>query len=170
VVSDRIVFDCPQCGKVHVGLPAFAYKRPVHYVLLTEAQRETSWASDDFCVIDGEHFFVRAVLKIPIVGKAVPFEWGVWGTLSKANFQRYWDTYDDDDQSKLGKMFSWLASALDGYPDTLALRCHLVPCNDGQRPLIELQTDQDHPLVRDQINGISLERAIELARPVLHAD
>lgn len=167
-MDDRISFRCGQCEQTHIGLPAFAYRRPAHYFVLTDEERERTWATDDFCVVGEEHFFVRAVLEVPIIGRQARFEWGAWGTLSRDNFQRYWDTYDDLDQSKIGAMFSWLASALYGYPDTLELKCNFLPRDDGKRPLIELQTDQDHPLVHDQTNGIALERAIELVMPVLH--
>jgi hypothetical protein len=120
------------------------------------------------CGIDGESWFVRAVLQIPVIGHADCLEWGVWGTLSEANFKRYRVTFGDDDQSRLGPMFSWFASRLPEYPDTLNLRCNIVPRDGGQRPLIEFHPDDDHALVLDKKHGISLERAIAFVVPVLH--
>jgi len=162
----KIVFRCPQCAKLHRGLPVIAFDAPAYYHDLTEAERASAVLTDDTCVVDGHHF-VRAVLEIPIVDQAECLEWGVWGSLSRANFERYEASFHDDNQSTLGPVFSWFASQLPGYPDASALRCNLVPQDEGARPLIEFHAD-DHPLVLDQRNGVSLERAIEFVLPVLH--
>ena len=168
-MSGRIVYQCTRCEKVHEGLPAIAYDAPAHYHDLAEAERAAkAILTDDLCDIDGESYFVRAVLEIPVIAHAERLEWGVWGSLSEANFKRYRASFDDDGQSKLGPMFSWFASRLPGYPDTLNLKCNVVPRDGGQRPLIEFAPDDDHPLVLDWKNGISLERAIEFVAPVLH--
>ena len=169
MMSDRIVYRCTKCEKVHEGLPAIAYDAPLPYYELCEDDRvNNAMLTDDLCGIDGEHWFVRAVLEIPIVGHAETLEWGVWGSLSEANFNRYRETFDDDDQSKIGPMFSWFSSRLPGYPDTFNLRCRIVPRDDRQRPLIEFHPEDMHTLVLDHRNGISLERAIEFVMPVLH--
>ena len=168
-MSGKIVFRCTQCEKVHEGLPAIAFDYPAHYHDLAEAEREAKAVlTDDTCIIDEEHFFVRAVLEIPILGQHECLEWGVWGTLSSANFDRYQASFHDHDQSKLGPMFSWFASRLPGYPETLGLRCNVLPRDGRMRPLVDFAPDDDHPLVLDKKNGISLERAIEFVMPVLH--
>jgi hypothetical protein len=65
-------------------------------------------------------------------------------------------------------MFSWFASKLPGYPSTLSLRCNVVPADNRKRPHIEFDPSQDHPLIADMQNGISLERAIAFVEPMLH--
>jgi len=168
-MSGKIVYRCTRCEKVHEGLPAIAYDAPAHYYALAEPERAAkAILTDDLCGIDGTSYFVRAVLEIPVVAHEECLEWGVWGSLSEANFERYRASFDDDDQSKLGPMFSWFASRLPGYPDTLNLKCNLVPRDGGQRPLVEFAPGDDHPLVLDWTNGISIERAIEFVVPVLH--
>jgi hypothetical protein len=111
---------------------------------------------------------VRAVLEIPIIGHTETLEWGTWGSLSEQSFKTYVESFDDLDQSRLGSLFSWFASYLPGYPSTLGLRSRLVPRDARHRPLVEFDPTQDHPLVLDKINGISLDRAIEFVMPVLH--
>lgn len=168
-MRDRIVYRCTQCEKIHEGLPAIAYDAPAHYYDLAEDERAgRAVLTDDLCSIDGESWFVRAVLKIPVVEHTECLDWGVWGSLSEANFGRYRAALRDGDQSKLGPMFSWFASRLPDYADTLNLRCTIVPRNGRQRPLIAFHPDDDHSLVLDQRTGISLERAIEFVKPVLH--
>lgn len=165
---DQLAFDCPSCGQRHTGLPALVYGAPSLGPDEAGNPAPLKRIGEDFCTLNDEHFFVRCVLEIPITGHALPLEWGVWASLSEANYRRYWDSFDDSDQSKLGGMFSYLMNEIQGYPGSFALRCNLMPQDDRKRPLLELQDDQDHPLVRDQMNGIGLERAVELAMPALH--
>lgn len=168
-MSGKIVYRCTQCEKVHEGLPAIAFDAPAYYDGLAGSERKArAVLTDDTCLIDEEHFFVRTVLEIPILGQAECLEWGVWGTLSAANFEGYQASFHDHDQSRLGPMFSWFASRLPGYPETLGLRCNVLPRDGRMRPLVDFAPDDDHPLVLDKKNGISLERAIEFVMPVLH--
>jgi hypothetical protein len=169
-MQERITFKCSTCEKVHEGLPAIAFDAPWAYYTLPQAERSTrAVLTSDMCVIDNEEFFVRAVLEVPIVGHSETLEWGVWGSLSNKNFERYEASFFDNDQSKLGAMFSWFSSKLPGYdlpPE--GLRCQLIPRDDRQRPSIEFHPDDTHALVLDKKNGISLERAIAFVIPVLH--
>jgi hypothetical protein len=167
---DGFGFDCPCCGQRHTGLPALVCPRPDAFWALPEDQQQCADANDDFCVITENAFFVRATLRISIIDEeAFSLEYGIWGSLSKANFLRYRDTFFDTDQSKLGGMFSYLSNALPGYgPFHQALRGTLFPKDHRQRPLFVLNEEQEHALVRDQVHGVSKARAIELALPVLH--
>jgi hypothetical protein len=161
-------FDGPSCGERHTGLPAVAYDGPALGCDDAGQPWQLTRHGGDFCIADGQYFFVRAVLRVPILGAREPMEWGVWCSLSEANFRRYGDTFDDTNQAEIGPMFSYLGNNLGGYSDSLGLRCNVLPQNDRKRPLVELHPDQDHPLVRDQAQGISPERAVELVMPSLH--
>ena len=168
-MSGKIVFRCSQCQEVHQGLPAIVFDAPTYYYGLAEGERAARGKrTHDLCVIDDEHYFVRAVLTVPILGEAECLEWGVWGSLSEANFERYRSSMHEDDQSKLGPLFSWFASTLPTYPTTAGLRCNLVPQDGDCRPLVEFHPDDPHPLVLDTKSGISLERAIAFVMPALH--
>jgi hypothetical protein len=167
--ADELTWTCSVCGKIHRGLPAIAFKAPDHYYGIAEQEREERAILDeDFCVIDRNAFYVRCVLNVPITGLNHSLEWGVWSSLSEANFRRYNETFHDLDQSKLGPMFSWFASSLPDYPRTLSLRCNVVPADNRKRPHIHFDPSQDHPLIADIKNGISLERAIAFVEPTLH--
>jgi hypothetical protein len=168
-MSEKIVYRCTKCEKVHEGLPAIAFDAPLPYYQLSEEDRvENAVLTDDLCGIAGEHWFVRAVLEVPVIGHREKLEWGVWGSLSEESFMLYRDSFEDDDQSRLGPMFSWFSSRLPEYPDTANLRCRVVPRDGRQRPLIEFPPDDEHALALDVRNGISLERAIAFVVPVLH--
>jgi hypothetical protein len=164
-----ITWACSVCGKIHRGLPAIAFKAPAHYFSIPEEERaERTKLNEDFCMIDRKAFYVRCLLNVPIAWVDDALEWGVWSSLSEANFKKYNETFHDLDQSKLGPMFSWFASRLPDYPSTLNLRCNVVPADDRKRPSILFDPSQDHPLIADIKNGISLERAIAFVEPTLH--
>lgn len=128
----------------------------------SEALMSDNVLTEDFCVLDGEHFFVRCVVELPIVGAAdTDFGFGVWATLSKPNFNLYLDTFDSGDQSGLGPWFGWFSSRLKGYPDTLNLKCRVVPREGRNRPYIELEPTA-HPLAIEQREGITFDRLLEI--------
>jgi hypothetical protein len=154
-------YVCSQCGFAHEGLPASTCRAPTLWLEATETERAEDFRlSDDFCAFKNEHYFVRCVLQIPIVDSdSEVFEFGVWSTLSADNFKRYYDTFDDLDQSKLGPMFGWFSNRLADYPDTQSLACSVVPQDNRQRPLIVLEPT-DHPLAIQQREGVTLDYAL----------
>jgi hypothetical protein len=153
-----LTFVCKVCGKAHDGFPALTCRAPAMWDAASKLEQKRDFKlSDDFCVYKDEHFFIRCVLLVPVIDADVaPLEFGVWSTLSKDNFRRYAETFDDGDQSKIGGMFGWFSNWVDGYPDTTNLPCDVWPQDNGQRPLIELH-DSDHPLVEQQRQGITLD-------------
>jgi hypothetical protein len=126
-----------------------------------EAERASRvYLSSDLCAIDSSDFFVRCLLSIPIIGRAETFSFGVWSSLSRENFHRYIELYDDDSQAQLGPMFGWLSNQLPDYPDTLRVKVNVWPQTSKRRPLLEVEATE-HPLSLDQREGISLERLLE---------
>jgi len=125
--------------------------------------------SSDQCVIDGEYYFVRGCLEIPIIDGADPFVWGVWVSLSVDNFRRMSEMWESPTRDKEPPYFGWLTTVLPGYPDTLNLKINVHTRPVGTRPLIELEPT-DHPLAIDQRTGITVERARALAECALHGE
>ncbi len=161
---DSIVFTCACCGKEIAGLPDLAFNAPVHYHDLPAAERERRARLDaDFCVIDGEDRFIRGVCPIPVRDTDAHFAWGVWVSLSEANFARYHASFDDEDQSRLGGMFGWLCNRLPSYPETLHLQTTVVAQDGTERPLVWInEAHGAHPLYIDQREGMTKERLGEI--------
>jgi hypothetical protein len=160
-------YKCPTCGAWHEGIPDVGYAMPLFAHELTDAERaERVTLSNDLCTLDDAHFFIRCLLHIPVVGTDETFGWGVWSTLSRANYARYVQQFDDD-MSDWEPMFGYLANRLPHYPNTLSLKLDVRPAPKGARPSLHLW-ETDHPLFRDQRDGISLERALEFAADFLH--
>jgi hypothetical protein len=123
-----------------------------------------NFLSEDFCVLGGEHFMVRCVLTIPVIGVQADFGFGCWSTLSRANFDKYVDGFDSGEYADMGPWTGWLMNRLENFtpcPDPLAV--WVQPRPERQRPLLWVQ-DDDHPLAIAQENGISAERMLEVFR------
>jgi len=162
-------WDCASCGTQHRGLFDLSSARPEawpdgeEWRPNLEVIESSHVLAEDFCILNGEHFFVRCLLLLPIrgVGADAIFGFGIWSTLSKKNFELYVDTFDSGDQGNLGPWFGWLSNRLHGYPDTLNLKCQIHPRANRQRPFVELES-VDHPLAIEQRDGITLDRLLDI--------
>jgi hypothetical protein len=155
-------FHCVHCGQLHDGLPAFHADRPTPYWDVPPDKRETDvFLTSDSCVIADRFFFVHGCLEIPIRETAEVFTWGVWVSLKEENFFLWQDHYEAIQRSHIGPFFGWLCTRLPIYPETLHLKTMVHLRDNGTRPRIELDAT-DHPLSRDQHEGITLQRALEI--------
>ena len=143
-------------------MPSFATEAPVYYYSIPEDDRATRCdLTSDTCVVDGEFFFIRGCVEIPVAGADEPFVWGVWVSLSKTSFTEYLANWDTPVRSDLGPYFGWLSVNFPVYPFTESLKTSVQPRDNGIRPLIELD-ETDHPLAVEQRTGISVERVAEI--------
>ena len=155
-------YHCKHCGRQHEGIPAFHADRPVTYWDVPADRREDDvFLTSDSCVIANRFFFIHGCVEIPILGTDDLFTWGVWVSLKEENFFLWQDSYDTPKRSHIGPFFGWLCTALPVYPETLHLKTRVHLRDDGIRPRIELEPT-DHPLSREQQEGISMDRALEL--------
>jgi hypothetical protein len=165
-------FRCSCCGEVHEGSPSIAFRAPDQFAGLSdEQQAKMGRLSSDFCTItheDHTDYFIRAVLEVPIHGIEEPFLWGVWVSASKGNFERYWETYDEPVAGD--GFFGWLCNALRPYPWDCSRPADVHIQLNGKRPKVVLHRgDPEHdPLVIDQMNGISVARAQQIAEQAIH--
>lgn len=149
-------------GQEHDGIPAFHADRPTPYWDVPEEKREADvFLTSDSCVIADRFFFVHGCLEIPITDADEVVTWGVWVSLKEENFQIWQDNYDTVQRRHLGPFFGWLSNRLPIYADTLHLKTTVHLRDDGLRPLIELEPT-DHALAKDQRDGITLQRALEI--------
>ena len=163
-------FTCGACGQFHTELPMdFGAAAPVAYYSILQTERKTRCQlTSDVCVIDGNEFFVRGCLEIPVVDGPRPFVWGVWISLSEANFNRMCELWQTPGREKEPPYFGWLCTSLSLYPETVLLKTHVHTRPPGQRPLVELEPTE-HPLAVEQRNGITMERVRKIAEALLHS-
>jgi len=124
-------------------------------------KRGKTFLNSDFCAITDENFFVRGLIRLPIIGTSEHFCWGVWGSLSRENFQVLLNKNKDPKRVELPPMFSWLSSQISEYPDTLNLKMYARIQKPGQRPYFELEPSR-HLLSQEFLAGITAERVKEI--------
>jgi hypothetical protein len=166
-IHDR-QWTCPCCGGAFHGIPDLAcdapdqWRGPVDYAPNSALDMSGDFLSADFCVLDGEHYIVRCVLELPIIGSGGEvFGYGVWSSLSEKNFQLYLEHFDNGEPDESQSWFGWFCNNLKGYPDTFLLKCQVHPRTGRQRPLIALEPS-DHPLAVEQRQGITFDRLLEI--------
>ena len=161
-------WECASCGKEHRGIFDLGCAKPDAYPGSEKYQPNAvvvgsqQGLSEDFCVLDGQHYFVRCILQLPLIGAPGQyFAYGVWSTLSKTHFATYAETFDAGEQGSLGPWFGWFSNRLRGYPDTINLKCQVHPQRGRHRPRLELEPT-DHPLSQESRQGVSFDRHIEI--------
>jgi hypothetical protein len=161
-------FTCRSCGRHHeeelrdvrAGLPEEIFR-------LSQAERASRAtgldAGSDVACLDGTRFFVRAVVRVPILGEGDSFGWGVWVRVEESLTGAIAAAWDDP--SAEGQMFpGLLATDLTEYGGTLDLTGRLTMRTVDLLPDFEL-AELRHPFALDQRHGIALDRARELADP-----
>lgn len=129
---------------------------------------EGNFLSEDFCVLDGEHFFIRSLLEIPVHGLDDSWGFGCWNTLSRTNFEKYVAGFDDGVCTDDGPWFGWLTNQLKIYfEESDPISVDVFPQPGRQRPKLMVQ-DADHPLAIAQRDGISAEAMLTLLRAYGH--
>ena len=161
-------WTCSRCGEEHEGLPHdLAFDEP-HY---WDGGREQDLLTEDLCRwTDDEgkpNYFIRGLITIPVLDADDAFRYGAWSSLSEASFRRVVELWDDPARVDEEPYFGWLSNSLPGYPDTLSLPLDVVMTALELRPSFLLH-DGDHPLVREQREGITAARVRELAELNLH--
>lgn len=138
-----------------LSFPAPAY---VDAIPISERGDRVS-VDGDLCEIDGEHFFIRARVQLPVSGggaDAPVFEWRVWANVGAAQWVRLAEALEQPEVELPPPSIGFVASRLPDYPDTLDLRGQ-IHAQPGALPLLVL-TDGSHPLSIEQTEGISIER------------
>jgi hypothetical protein len=155
-------WTCNCCGKQYAELPLdIALLVPDPWLDLTDTERAARGKIDtDVCTIDSDTF-IKACLEIPIIDYGDVFIWGVWVSVSNESFTTIVDLWNAEIRDDQPPLFAWLCNDIRGYPQTYGLKTNLHLRNDGQRPFIELQPS-DHPLAREQREGIVLKRVEEI--------
>jgi hypothetical protein len=163
-------FRCSVCGKEHHGPPlVYDTDAPAHwYGLPPEEREERAELTSDQCAIDGSHFFLRGNLEIPILDPEEKLVWGVCVSVSEESFWRATELWQQEGRESEMPYFGWLSTALPGYPETISMKSRLRTRPVGLRPLVDL-LPSEHPLSREQQDGISRDRVREIAETVLHS-
>jgi hypothetical protein len=155
-------FICRCCNARERGPRALLKLMPDAIYALHEGERaRRTKLSADLAVLDGERFFIRSVVKLPIRRVRPDFEFGCWAEVNRADFRMYLAEYDNR-KPAFGPFACSLDSDLQPYSSRgLPAFLHMQP--DKHRPVMSL-VDGDSRLARDQAAGIDLRRLAHVYR------
>jgi hypothetical protein len=153
---------CEQCGEDHaVEDMEIAFRRPDDVAQLTEEERKQRVQENrDLCVLDGERFFIRGVLPLPLPAAQSVYNIGLWVEVERLAFERVYELWLADDQAEEPAFSCTLANHIPSLPATLGLAASLCLTGPKTRPNIFLCVC-GHPLHAEQVEGISAHRAHE---------
>ena len=139
------------------------------YANLTREERDTrAEISSDQCIIDGQWFFIRGCLDVPVNESTEPFVWGLWASVREEVFDEISAAWEEPGRERIrGSFKGRLANSLSTYPTTLNMKTKIVIQPMGTRPLFILE-ELEHPFAAEQQSGITEQRAQELAALLLH--
>lgn len=162
-------YTCGTCGEFHAERPtAFGLRLPEAIHSLAERDRAArAQISPEMCTLDRKHFFVLGNLDVPVLGGDETIRWTVWSTLSLRSFERTVELWETPGRESEPPSFGWLANAIPGYAGSLYLPLEVRTNPVGVRPTLRLH-GVDHPLARNQRDGIPRTRADELIGAALH--
>jgi hypothetical protein len=161
---------CSRCGEFHEDLPmSYGVEAPTLVgTIPADEQSKRVDLSTDQCIIDGQYFFIRGCVELPVLDGSGPFTWGVWVSLNETNFTRMSELWSIEGREHEPGCFGWLCTALPCYPDTMYLKTNVLIRPIGTRPAIEIQ-HADHPLYIDQTRGITIDQIRGFAAEILHS-
>ena len=161
-MGDASSFICHCCGKAHPTCElSFAADYPDPFAALSRDERETrAIIASDQCVIDGEQFYVRGCVELPVKGTDGVFLWGVWARVHERDYDEiaaHWTT--NGRENLIGPYKGRLANSLSIYAGTRNLKLEIQIEAVGSRPTFWLE--EDHPMAIEQREGITLQKAEE---------
>ncbi len=153
---------------MHSGPPlSFAAPAPDHW-RPGMADDDACLLDADICVISGDHFYVVGLMVRPIWETGEVFTYSMWVSLSRPNFTRAVDVWEQPGRETEPPYFGWLSNEIAGYqPSTLNLKTNVHTRPVGQLPYIELEPT-GHPLALEQQTGLTTARVQEIAAFHLH--
>jgi len=121
---------------------------------------------ESLCVVDGQHFFHRGRLAIPINNHDQDLIFNVWTSISGDNFKKRNDLWNDPNRIREEPYFGWLQTTVPTYGDTLNIKTIAIENEVGFIPTIRM-IEEGHQLMIDQENGISFDKALEIVDIIL---
>ena len=160
---------CHSCGMEHADIPiCFGIEAPWRALVPESEFDKRVDLSPDQCVVDGQTFFIRGHIEVPIHEYPDRLSFSVWSSLSEQSFIHVSKRWEDPDRASDPPYFGWLCSPIAAYPSTIHLKLSVQSRPPGLTPLFSLGPTE-HPLSIDQRNGISIQRWHAIAHQLLHA-
>jgi hypothetical protein len=166
---------CSCCGKWFNGIMDLAADHPDPWPHGDDREPNAAlrtdgdFLSDDFCVLNGEHFMVRSVMEFPVRNCDRAWGFGCWTSLSKENFDKYVASFDSGMLDDEGPWFGWLCNGIKGlYTDDPSIPLDVYPQSGRQRPRL-IALDENNPVAPAQRDGLSADELLMILRANGHS-
>jgi hypothetical protein len=121
---------CPDCGRKVIGLDrevTFGFPDEVFVLSHEERGRRVASFGKSFVTLDSDRFFLRVLLPVQLdIGRE--FRFGVWIEVSKREYKRIWDLWDEPEYSTVS-VEGVLANAVPPWADAIGG----APCRAAAR-------------------------------------
>lgn len=166
-------FAC-SCGERHVGLFPIHMHTPMDwpgskdYANDDDLRLDGDFLSGNFCVWGGKYFAVRTRLPVQMAGAAPHvFMYTAWASIDRPDFEGYLQARREGKLNNQARARVRLVNRISGYADTASLMGLAFQQEDGGIPLLLIagpqpDNDPNHALIREQREGISVDRMLEL--------
>ena len=153
---------CAECGHEHpLDELELTFRRPDEVAALPAEEREARVQENkDLCVLDGQRFFIRALLPLQVAERERPYNVGLWVEVSKTSFERVYELWDEDTQGEEPAFHAEVANDIPTHPPARGLPASLSLTGPTTRPVVSLSS-AEHPLVGEQSRGITAHRAAQ---------
>lgn len=138
-----------------------SFLRPDEVAGLTEEERgEHVHENSDLCVLNGERFFIRAVLPLPVASLERPYNIGLWVELERPAFLRVCELWSEPGQANEPPFSVAIANAIPSLTSTLGLPAMLQLTGPTTRPQVQVEPGE-HRIYHEQVKGIDGHRVYE---------
>ena len=153
---------CTECGHEHpLEDVELTFRRPDIVAKLSTEEREARVQENkDLCILDTKRFFIRALLPLPVIERDSSYNLGLWVEVSAADFDRIYEIWDAQDQAQEPAFKVQVANDIPFNPPAFGLSAELFLTGPTSRPIVILDL-VEHPLVEEQIHGISSHRSAQ---------
>jgi hypothetical protein len=153
---------CSQCGQDHpTSEIELTFRRPDIVAALSEEVRQSRvQENQNFCVLEGERFFVRVLLPLPVHGWDRTYCVGLWAETDRTSFERIYELWGEAQQSEEPPFEAFLGNEVPYSPGSLGLPVALRMVDLDTRPCVYLKPTSN-PLYEDQLAGVSEHRIHE---------
>lgn len=151
---------CSKCGEEHPPEEMeLTFRRPDDVAKLSAEERARRVReNNDFCIVEGKRFFIRALLPLPVESRDIPYCIGLWVEVTQATFERVYELWDSDEQIHEQPFAAQIANDIPTADGSLGLHAEVRLTGPATRPEVFLQASQ-HQLYIDQTSGIDEHRA-----------
>ena len=153
---------CSSCGEAHPDDELeLTFRRPDAIIDLPAEDRQARVKEDDDCAsIDGQRFFLRGTLPLPVPERGMDYAIGVWAEVAPDTFWRVIELWTSEDQADEPPFTATLANQIPSLPPTLGLQVAMRLMGPTTRPEFHVAA-VEHPIHREQAAGITAHRIHE---------